>query len=75
MFHNFNQFYIKAATGHHHDIQKELNELLSKGPTEPLTGGVGFHSTVWFITRLIVYDLYSFLSDLIATYLLSRCLL
>ena len=39
--HNFKWFNIKAATAHYPVIQKEVDDLLAKGVTEPSTGGAG----------------------------------
>ena len=35
---------MKVAAAHHPFIQKEVDELLSKGVIEPSSGGAGFHS-------------------------------
>ena len=42
LIHNFQQFNVKAAAAHHPIIQKEVDELLSNGVTEPSSGGAGF---------------------------------
>ena len=42
LFHNFKWFNMKAVLVHHPATQKEVNELLAKGPTEPSTGGASF---------------------------------
>ena len=42
LFHNFKWFNIEAASAHHPVIQKEVDELIAKGPIEPLTCGAGF---------------------------------
>ena len=35
----------------HPIIQKEFDDLLAKGATEPLTGGAGFYSNVFVVTK------------------------
>ena len=47
LFCNFKWPNIKAAVAHHPIIQKVVHKLLSKGSTEPSTGGVGFYSNVF----------------------------
>ena len=51
LFHNFIWFNIKAATGHHHVIQKELDEILAKGAIEPLTGDACFYWNVFMVPK------------------------
>ena len=78
LFCNFKQFNIKAAKAHHPIIQKEVDELLAKGATEPCTGGAAFTQMgLCFPSALVVYDPYSVSCDsnAICTYLLLRCLL
>ena len=36
---------------HHHVIQKEVDELLAKGVTEPSTAGAAFYSNVFVVTK------------------------
>ena len=36
---------------HHPVIQKEIDELFIKGATEPLTGGAGFYSTTFVVSK------------------------
>ena len=51
LFHNFCQFSAKAAAAHHPIIQKEVDELLSKGTVEPSSGGTGFYSSVFVVPK------------------------
>ena len=78
LFHNFQQFNMKAAAAHHHIIQKEVDELLSKGVIEPSSGGAGFYSSMFFVPKHTGgFSPYLTLSGLIiiCIYLLLRCLL
>ena len=43
--------FIKAAVAHHPVIQKEVDELLTKGTIEPSTGGTGFYSSVLLVPK------------------------
>ena len=36
---------------HHLIIHNEVDELLSKGAIEPLTGGAGFYSTIFVVPK------------------------
>ena len=47
LFHNFEEFNVKAATTHHPIIQKAMDELLAKGVIEPASLGAGFYSSVF----------------------------
>ena len=49
--HNLWQFSAKAAAAHLPIIQKEVNELLSKGVIEPSSGGAGFYSSVFVVPK------------------------
>ena len=49
LFHNFWWFNVKVAAAHHHIIQKEMDELLSKGAIEPSPGGVSFYSSMFVV--------------------------
>ena len=49
-FCNFKRFKIKAATSYP-VMQKEVDELLDNGTTDPSTGGVGFYSNVFVILK------------------------
>ena len=49
LFCNFWQFNVKVAAAHHHIIQKEVDELLSKGVIEPCSGGAGFYSSTFVV--------------------------
>ena len=51
LFHNFQQFNVKAAVAHHPIIQKEVDELLSKGANEPSSGGAHFYSSMFVATK------------------------
>ena len=42
---------MKAAAAHHPIIQKQVDELLSKGATEPSSGGAGFYSSVFIVLK------------------------
>ena len=48
LFHNFWQFNVKAAAAHHPIIQKDVDELLSKGEIEP---SPGFYSGVFVVPK------------------------
>ena len=43
LFHNFAWLNIKFAMAHHAVIQKEVDELLAKGATEPWMDGTSFY--------------------------------
>ena len=51
LFHNFWQFSVKAAAAHHPIIQKEVDELLSKGAIEPSSSGAGFYSSMFVVPK------------------------
>ena len=51
LFHNFQQFNVKRAAAHHTIIQKEMDELLSKGASEPSSGGAGFYSSMFVVPK------------------------
>ena len=51
LFHNFWQFNVKAVAAHHLIIQKEVDELLSKGVIEPSSGGDGFYSSMFVVPK------------------------
>ena len=51
MFCNFWQFNVKAAAAHHPIIQKDIDELLAEGVTEPSSGGAGFYSIVFVVPK------------------------
>ena len=42
---------MKAAAAHHPIIQKEVDELLSKGAIEPSSGGAGFYSSQFVVPK------------------------
>ena len=42
---------MKVAAAHHPIIQKEMDELLSKGAVEPSSGGAGFYSSVFVVPK------------------------
>ena len=50
LFHNFQQFNVKAAAVHHPIIQKEVDELLAKGVIEP-SSGAGFYSNMFVVPK------------------------
>ena len=47
LFFSFQQFNLKVAAAHHSIIQKEVDELLSKGVIEPSSCDAGFYSSVF----------------------------
>ena len=51
LFCNFWQLNVKAAAAHHPIIQKEVDELLTKGVIEPSSGDAGFHSNVFGVPK------------------------
>ena len=51
LFCNFKLFHIKAATSNLPIIQKEVDELLTKGAIKALTGGVGFYTKVLLVPK------------------------
>ena len=44
-------FNVKVAAAHHSIIQREVDDLLSKGIIEPSSGGAGFYSSVFVVTK------------------------
>ena len=55
LFHIFTWFNIKANMVHHPIIQKEVDELLAKGSTEPWMGCPGFYLTWSNLIALYTY--------------------
>ena len=51
LFRDFQHFNVKAAAAHHPVIQKEVDELLSKGAIEPSSGGAGFYSIMFVVPK------------------------
>ena len=51
LIHNINWFNIKATAVHHPVMQKEVDELLVLGATEPLTGCTGFYLNVFAVPK------------------------
>ena len=51
LFLNFWQFSVMVDAAHHPIIQKEVDELLSKGVIEPSSGGAGFYSYVFVVPK------------------------
>ena len=51
LFSNFWQFHVKAAAAYHPIIQKAVEELLAKGENEPSSGGAGFYSSVFVVSK------------------------
>ena len=47
----FCDFNVKVAAVHHPVIQKEVDELLAKGATEPFSGGAGFYSSMFVVPK------------------------
>ena len=50
-FCDFQHFNVRAAAAHHPVIQKEVDELLSKGTIEPSSGGAGFYSSMFVVPK------------------------
>ena len=44
---------MKAVAGYHPIIEKEVDELPSKGASEPSSGGAGFYSNVFVVLKHI----------------------
>ena len=78
LFHNFQQFNVKAAAAHHSIIQKEVDGLFSKGAIGLSSGGAGFYSSMFVIPKC-TGGLWPYLPlnhlIIICIYLLLRCLL
>ena len=51
LFCNFLHFNVKVPAAHHPVIQKEVDELLAKGATEPSSGGASFYSSVFVVPK------------------------
>ena len=51
LFCDLRHFNVKAAAAHHPIIQKEVDELLTKGAIEPCSGGAGFYSSVFVVPK------------------------
>ena len=51
LFHEFQHFNVKVAAAHHPVIQKEVDELLAKGATEPSSGGTVFYSSMFVVPK------------------------
>ena len=51
LFCNFWQFNILTTPAYHAIIQKEVDELLAKGPIEPSSGGAGFYSNIFVVPK------------------------
>ena len=51
LFHDFLHFNVKAAAAHHPVIQKEVDELLTKGAIEPSSSGAGFYSSMFVVPK------------------------
>ena len=59
LFCNFWQFNVKAAAAHHPIIQKEVDELLAKGTTDPVQVVLVFILVcLWFLSILGASDPY-----------------
>ena len=50
-FCNFWDINVKVAAAHHPIIQKEVDELPSRGVIEPSPGGAGFYSSVFVVPK------------------------
>ena len=51
LFHDFQHFDVKEVAAHHPVIQREIDELLAKGVTEPSSGSAGFYSSVFVVPK------------------------
>ena len=51
LFRNFRHFNVKVPAAHHPVIQKEVDELLTKGAIEPSSGGASFYSSVFVVPK------------------------
>ena len=51
LFCDFWSFNVKVVAAHHPVIQREVDELLAKGATEPSSGGAGFYSSVFMVPK------------------------
>ena len=51
LFHDFQHFNVKVAAAHHPVIQKEVDELLSKGAIELSSSGAGFYSSMFVVPK------------------------
>ena len=51
LFCDFQQFNVKAVAAHHPVIQREVDELLAKGTTEPSSVGTGFYSSMFGVPK------------------------
>ena len=51
LFCDFQHFNVNAAAALHPVIQKEVDELLAKGATEPSSGGAGFYSSMFVVPK------------------------
>ena len=51
LFYNIWQFNVKMAAAHHPIIEKEVDDLLSKGAMEPSCGGAGFYSSMFVVPK------------------------
>ena len=51
LFCDFQHFNVRTAAAHHPVIQKEVDELLAKGATEPSSSGAGFYSSMFVVSK------------------------
>ena len=51
LFCDFQHFNVKAAAAYHPVIQKEVDELLAKGATEPSSSVAGFYSSMFVVPK------------------------
>ena len=51
LFRVFRHFNVKTAAAHHPIIQKEVDELLAEGAIEPSSGGAGFYSSMFVVSK------------------------
>ena len=49
LFCDFRHFNVKVAAAHHPVIQKEVDELLTTGATEPSSSGACFYSIMFVV--------------------------
>ena len=51
LFHDFWCFNVQVAAAHHLVIKREVDELLAKGAIEPSSGGAGFYSSMFVVSK------------------------
>ena len=51
LLHDFQHFNVKVVAAHPPVIQRVVDELLAKGEIEPFSGGAGFYSSMFVVTK------------------------